>query len=151
MKQVLAYPSWEQLQLGCAALASQASAHAPFEAIIGLSRGGLVPGVIMSHMMNIPLISVDYSSTAGKGDNRDKTNVLPDLPEDVGHVLVVDDISDSGLTLCEVFDYYMRRVGDRISMDSATLYYKEGSSHVPDFVWQTIPKDAPWIIFPWEM
>lgn len=152
MKQVLAYPSWDQIHLGCAAIATQAAAHAPFEAVMGLSRGGLIPGVIISHLMGIPMITVDYSSTKGEGDNKGKTNILPPLPEDVNNILVVDDICDSGHTMNEVIAYYNKTmVDDFVELDSAALYHKMGSVHIPDFSWQSIPVDAPWIIFPWEM
>ena len=60
----------------------------------------------------------------------------------------VDDIADSGHTLKEVADSYLER---GCIVTTAVLYSKEGSVIEPDIVWQSIPIDAPWIIFPWEL
>lgn len=115
--------------------------------IVGLSRGGLIPATILSHMTDIPLVPVKYSSKSGNGDNRNHDNVLPHI--DGATLLIVDDISDSGNTLREVVDHY-RYEGHTVR--TAALYYKELANpvFVPDIVWKTIPEDGPWIVFPWE-
>ena len=50
------------------------------EKIYGIPRGGLIPAVLLSHKMNIPLTNYMYSK----------------------NVLIIDDICDSGQTLEEV-------------------------------------------------
>jgi hypoxanthine phosphoribosyltransferase len=127
--------------------------------IVGLSRGGLIPAVMLSHMTDIPLFPVKYSSKSGHGDNKNHDNHLPFFPMEYesgamrGFVsptlLVVDDISDSGKTLREVIDFYRN---EQHTVYSAALYYKELSTPVvePDIYWRKIPEDGPWIIFPWE-
>ena len=64
------------------------------------------------------------------------------------HILIVDDIADSGHTLKEVAESYLQH---GCIVTTAVLYSKEGSAITPDIVWQSIPHDAPWIIFPWEL
>ena len=155
------HPSWHAIQQACNEVFAPKIAELPEqpEYIVGLSRGGLIPAVILSHMTGIPLFPVKYSSKSGAGDNKNHDNELPMLPseyESGSHcgmtsptVLLVDDISDSGLTLREVKDTYEYQ-GHNVY--TAALYYKELSEPVitPDIIWRTIPEDGPWIIFPWE-
>jgi len=160
MTEILTHPTWDQLAEGAEALVTKLKLHgwSQPEYIVGLTRGGLVPAVSMSHMLDIPMVAVNYSSVAGKGDNRNHANALPaiyghttsgtgKLPE-MPELLIVDDICDSGHTLKEVFDHYSKQ-GHRVW--TASLYYKEGAVIKPDFYWQHIPKESPWIIFPFEV
>ena len=92
------------------------------------------------------MVAVHYSSTAGAGDNKNHCNEIPEIQ--AKNILIVDDICDSGLTLHEVHGELTRR---KQYCRSAVLYFKEGmSGHFPEFYWHSIPKDSPWIIFPWE-
>ena len=102
--------------------------------VIGLTRGGLIPAVILSHMYNdIPVIPISYSSTDGAGDNKNHNNELPTIAQI--NTLIIDDIADSGRTLHEVSSYYMHQGA---SVQTASLYYKEGSMIQPNFFWQEI-------------
>ena len=151
MKAVLAYPSWYEIEKGCAILARKAltiSESDPYECVVGLTRGGLIPAVSISHMLSLPMIPVCYSSKEGQGDNQDHSNELPELP--YKRILIVDDIIDSGSTIEEVYrHYHVQPNSGRI--DVAVLYWKCGAAWVPDMAWQEIPEDAPWIVFPWEV
>ena len=65
--------------------------------IVGLTRGGLLPAVMISHYFNIPMQSLDISL-------RDGENTVSNLGmgEDAyegKNILVVDDINDQGTTL----------------------------------------------------
>lgn len=118
------------------------------EVIVGLTRGGLIPGVILSHLLNVPLKSVEYSSKHGAGDNQNHKNVLPELEEKT--ILLVDDICDTGRTLHEVETIYTGRGHD---VSSAVIYFKDLGDkvlHEPD-VWAVkISKNFGWVNFDWE-
>ena len=116
--------------------------------IVGLLRGGMLPAVIISHALDdTKMEAIDYSSGDGNGDDRNKhTNKIPHF-DDFKRILVVDDICDTGNSMREVVHEYKERGHDVLSF---ALYYKETSVYKPDFVWQTIPADSPWIIFPFE-
>lgn len=150
MKPILAYPSWHDIEKGCALIVNQSlKANRTYGAIVGLTRGGLIPAVIISHILNVPVIPVSYSSKGGRGDGS-YVNELPQIRwgEDIHPaLLVVDDICDSGNTMIEVCHHY-KTTGHIVS--SAALYYKESSLIRPDFYWQELPNDAPWITYPWE-
>ena len=118
--------------------------------VIGLSRGGLVPGVIISHMLESPFLAVEYSSKHGAGDNKDHKNILPEIKHLTDkYILVADDIADTGRTLQEVMDFW--KPNDKLY--SCVLYYKQllnPDSYKPDFHWRMIPHNSNWIQFPWE-
>ncbi|KKL53017.1 hypothetical protein LCGC14_2279620, partial [marine sediment metagenome] len=62
-------------------------------------------------------------------------------------LLIVDDICDTGNSMKEVVDEYKARGHEVLTF---ALYYKETSVFTPDFIWQTIHEDAPWVHYPWE-
>jgi uncharacterized protein len=96
------------------------------EFVAGIPRGGLIPAVMMSHAFGIKYIS--YSSAKLLPKNlRDKT-------------LVVDDISDTGVTMKEAED---------LDFLTAALSLRSGTKTVPMFVGQQINNDD-WLVFPWE-
>jgi xanthine phosphoribosyltransferase len=65
--------------------------------IVGLTRGGLLPAVMISHYLNVPMQSLDISLR----DGGECTSNLG-MAEDAFYgknILVVDDINDQGSTL----------------------------------------------------
>ena len=96
------------------------------EFIGGIPRGGLIPAVMMSHAFGIKYIS--YSSAKLlSGELRKRT-------------LVVDDISDTGVTMKEA---------DDLGFLTAALSLRSGTKTMPMFVGQQI-NGAEWLVFPWE-
>ena len=145
---ILTHPTYDQLHEGCVELANQiiASENKP-DMIVGLVRGGMLPAIILSNLLDIPCQAVHYSSKSGAGDDKNHENDIPIIRGK--NILIVDDICDTGHTLGEVFkELYINR---KQFCRSAVLYYKEDMGrHHPEFHWQVIPKDSPWIIFPFE-
>ena len=96
------------------------------EFVAGIPRGGLIPAVMMSHAFGIKYIS--YSSAKMlTSDLRKKT-------------IVVDDISDTGVTLAEA---------EAAGFITATLSLRSGTKTLPNFYGETILDDR-WLVFPWE-
>lgn len=119
-----------------------------FGAVLALARGGLIPGVILSKALSLPLMVANYSSKRGNGDDQDHDNVLPEY-KNKKPLLVVDDICDTGMTLREVVDFYSSK---NVPVYTAVLHFKNVHTPliVPDFRWRTIPLDSEWIVYPWE-
>ena len=88
--------------------------------IHGLSRGGLIPAVMLSHKLDIPYINHPSS-----------------FPKE--NVLIVDDIADSGLTLDRWKNY-----------QTAVLHYKPHTSKIVPDIWATKHTGDEWVIYPWE-
>lgn len=157
MEAIITAPGWVDIKNACQELATKIKEQdLDIKYIVGITRGGLTPAVIMSHIMDIPTVPISYSSQTGKGDNRYYNNDLPDVQSTIDEsriisgspaILIIDDISDSGQTLADVSAYYSEQ-GHRVT--TVALYYKEGSVFTPDFFWQHVSKDSGWITFPWE-
>lgn len=147
-KATLVHPSWTQIEKGAASLALQVAQRPGFvpRVIIGLARGGLVPAVIISHLLKIKMFPVSYSSKKGNGEYKEYENKLPEFPM-TWDILIVDDICDTGYTMAEVSKFYASN-GHNVRM--AALYHKDGAIVRPDFVWQSINENSDWIEFPWE-
>lgn len=149
---VLTHPTYGNIETACVSFIQQLDAKGirPTK-VVALSRGGLMLGVILSHNLSVPMVPVQYSSKAGKGDDKNHTNQLPEISDEV--ILVVDDIADSGHSLEEVCNHFKH--GDDTScygneVFSASMYLKEGSVHTPTVYWHHLKKDGPFIHFPWE-
>ncbi len=119
----------------------------PLDRIVGISRGGLPIGVSLSHRLGVPFTPVEVKSYK---DDNSQGDITLDTPQEVlsrctGHVLLVDDLADSGKTT----DFLMKHLHELTSPEItiATLYYKRTSIVKPQcFVEET----AKWIVFPWE-
>jgi len=76
--------------------------------IVGLSRGGLVPGVMISHWLNVPFKPLEVSLRDGGYCKSSKFFAREEygLNEDglKKNILIVDDINDTGQT----FNWIMR-------------------------------------------
>jgi len=112
--------------------------------IIGLSRGGLVPAVIISNLLNIRKVySLGLKSyTDGEKDHFEVYQV-PELSK-MDKILLIDDISDSGDSFINTKEML---VGKNVVTASLTL--KNKTKFKPDVFGKTI-KDSVWVVFPWE-
>ena len=96
------------------------------EFVSGIPRGGLIPAVMMSHAYGIKYIS--YSSA----------KMLPlELRK---KTIVIDDISDTGLTMAEA---------DKLGFITSSLSTRIGTKTLPRLTGEIISDDR-WLVFPWE-
>ena len=65
--------------------------------IVGLTRGGLLPAVMISHYLNVPMQSLDISLRDG-GECVSNLSMAEDAFNGK-NILIVDDINDQGSTL----------------------------------------------------
>jgi len=75
------------------------------QVIVGLSRGGLVPGVMMSHWFQKPFKPIK----AALRDFPEWEDYLPKKSD--RRILIVDDICDSGETFERMKDYLLKNAG----------------------------------------
>src|ERR1700689_5160533 len=97
--------SWDQFHRDSRALAWRLSGAGPFEAIVCITRGGLVPAAIVARELGIRLIeTICVSSYTGisQGDLKVLKNVAQSIIALGGgqgaRVLLVDDLVDTGKT-----------------------------------------------------
>jgi hypoxanthine phosphoribosyltransferase len=137
----------------------QASGFEPKQ-IVCISRGGLIPGHLLSCVLKAPLAVISVASYPD-GKMRQETIMLSrDLttakPLKRKAVLVVDDLTENGTTLdktlqwlCWWYDISPEEV------KTATVWHKASSSFTPNFYAEFVSLDlatekVPWIIQPSE-
>jgi len=100
MKQLL----YEDFLIACEKIAKRIKKNHKdkIDSVYGISRGGLVPAVYLSHLLDVPVVEDDY------------------IGEDT---LIIDDICDTGQTL-ESYSY--------LGCVTATIYYHRKSIFEPD-------------------
>ncbi|MET0239954.1 MAG: phosphoribosyltransferase family protein, partial [Sphingobium sp.] len=118
--------------------------------IVGIGRGGLVPGAFLSHRTGIPLLSIDHSSKVEAFAQRLLIH-LAGCSEAGERFLFIDDINDSGKTIVHFRDT-VRDNGNPANVRFAALVNNRSSCTTVDyFSWsidRTVDKD--WFVFPWE-
>ncbi len=147
-----AFPvSWDQFHRDARALAWRLHGEGPFEAIVCITRGGLVPAAIVARELEIRLIESvciasyhDYKTQGSLDVLKGIDPKVTALGEGEGRrVLVVDDLVDTGKTASVV-----RRLLPKAHF--ATVYAKpQGRPMVDTFVTE-VSQDT-WIYFPWDM
>ena len=116
------------------------------DVIVGLSRGGLTPGVMMSHWMEKPFKSIKASLR----DFPEWEDYLPRKTDE--RVLIVDDICDSGETFHKIREHINERKENGVDVRFATLWWNNECNFEPHYYVNEIAKDSTktWINFCWE-
>lgn len=142
--------SWDQLHRDARALAWRLDGKGPdngaWKAIVGITRGGMVPAAIVARELNVRVI--DTISVKGYNHQTQSDPVVikapqADLMGDGTGILIVDDLVDSGRTLELVRRLYP-------NAHFATVYAKpKGREQVDTYITE-VSQDT-WIFFPWDM
>jgi len=138
--------TWDECTELVQHIAAQVGQNEP-DAIVGLTRGGLVPAVMLSHMFNVPLFCLNISLRDGMASTS-KFN-WKEL-SDFSNIIIVDDINDSGSTFAAVLDQCYRKLIARPRF--ASLFTKDSSKFSSLYSGEVINKEKEndWIVFPWE-
>jgi xanthine phosphoribosyltransferase len=144
-----AFPvSWDQFHRDARALAWRLSGTGPFNAIVCITRGGLVPAAIVSRELGIRLIETVCVASYHDYQTQGGLQVLKTVTETIAagqgdNVLVVDDLVDTGKTVQIVRETLPRA-------HYATVYAKPlGRPQVDTFITE-VSQDT-WIYFPWDL
>ena len=100
-----------------------------YMAVCGITRGGLIPAVMLSHRLDIPMVPIAPESTS--------LDVFEDRP-----VLVVDEIYDTGKTI----NWFLARYP---VLDTAVLFSRPLLAPVTFKGYEVIGEEE-WLVFPWE-
>lgn len=145
--------TWEEIVDWCLKLRSSIVGKYNPDAIIGLSRGGLVPARLLSDYLWIKdLFSVKtehWGITASK-DGEAKITADSSLPVRGKNVLIVDDITDTGSSMKLAVDTIKKF--EPASIKTSTMLHIEHSAFVPDYYASSVSaKEWTWFIFPWNV
>jgi xanthine phosphoribosyltransferase len=146
-----AYPvSWDQFHRDARALAWRLSAKGPFEALVSITRGGLVPAAIVARELELRVIetvciaSYDHQKQGELKILKDIAPAVMRIGDGKGKgVLVVDDLTDTGKTA--------RMVREMLpNAHFAAIYAKPQGAPIIDTFITEVSQDT-WIYFPWDM
>jgi hypoxanthine phosphoribosyltransferase len=150
------YVSWSDYHYKIEQLAAQIyHSDWEFNQIVCLARGGLRVGDILSRIYQKPLAILATSSYSGAGKqergNLSFSRHLTMTTETLGsHILLVDDLVDSGITLKETLPWLRENIDSPIEdIRTAVIWYKACSIVAPNYYIDYLP-DNPWIRQPFE-
>jgi len=136
--------SWEELHRNGRALAWRLMELGPFEGIIAVTRGGLVPAAIVARELNIRNIETVCIAAYRDDKTVGEVDIIKglDIPNNGKGWLILDDLVDSGVTA-----KYVREMVPEAHF--ATIYAKpKGRQRVDTFITE-VSQDT-WILFPWD-
>ena len=148
--------SWDQFHRDARALAWRLADKGPFEAVVCITRGGLVPAAIVARELGLRLVETicvaSYDETTqGPEHAQGSLTVLKTIAPSVAAigdgagkgVLLVDDLTDTGNTA---------RVVRRILPNAhfATVYAKPAGAPLCDTFITEVSQDT-WIFLPWDL
>jgi xanthine phosphoribosyltransferase len=143
-----AFPvSWDQFHRDARALAWRLHSAGPFEAIVCITRGGLVPAAIVARELDVRLIEtisiVSYRDYKNQSMPEVVKTIEQRLLDTAGQgLLVVDDLVDTGKTAKVVRDLLPKA-------HFATVYAKPLGRPLVDTFITEVSQDT-WIYFPWD-
>ena len=142
--------SWDQFHRDARALAWRLAGAGPFEALVCITRGGLVPAAIVARELGMRVIETvciaSYHEYTEQGELQVLKGPLPEAVKmsDGGKgVLVVDDLVDTGKTALVVRNMLP-------NAHFATVYAKPLGRPMVDTFITEVSQDT-WIYFPWDM
>lgn len=122
------------------------SGKTPVDIIVAIARGGLTLGHLLSDHLRIPVATIciqSYTDVQNQGEV-----VLTEklhTPIRGNHVLLVDDVSDSGKTFARAHRY-LKRLGPK-EISTLAMFFKPRSIFRPDYYARHTNR---WILFPYE-
>ena len=141
--------SWDQFHRDARALTWRLHEAGPFEAIVCITRGGLVPAAIVARELNVRIIETiciaSYHDYKNQGDIKVMKGVGPEvmaLRAQGKGVLIVDDLVDTGKTARVVREILP-------AAHFATVYAKPMGRPLVDTFITEVSQDT-WIYFPWD-
>jgi xanthine phosphoribosyltransferase len=147
-----AFPvSWDQFHRDARALTWRLNGVGPFEAIVCVTRGGLVPAAIVARELEIRLIETVCVASYHDYKNQGAASVLKGVADSIANVaggkgkgvLIVDDLVDTGKTARIVRDILPEA-------HFATVYAKPMGRPLVDTFITEVSQDT-WIYFPWDL
>ena len=144
--------SWEEFHRTAKLLAWRLYERRPFDGVIAITRGGLVPAAIIARELEIR--TIETVGVASYVDNtveqiaeRQRGDVAiikaPNMGGDGGGWLVVDDLADTGETARAVRAMFPQA-------HFAALYAKPAGREQIDTYVTEVSQDT-WIHFPWDL
>ncbi len=145
--------TWNDINRWCQILSDTIMERYQPEAIVGLSRGGLVPARILSDSLLIKdlyAVKTEHWGITASMDGTTRLKATGKLDIQNKKVLVVDDITDTGESM-EVAVRFLETMSPE-SIMTATMLHITHSKFRPDFFAVEVPAEKwTWFTFPWNV
>ena len=107
--------------------------------VVGISRGGLIPGVMLSHRLGAGFEPLEWQTRDGAFKDTIKAN---GFNKNLKGTIFVDDICDSALTI--------KQIKEIIPNSRWAVLHQKADIEL-DFVGERLHNnDKRWIVYPWE-
>ena len=107
--------------------------------VVGIARGGLIPGVMLSHKLGAGFEPLEWQTRDGEFQDRIKAN---GFNKNLKGTIFVDDICDSALTI--------KQIKEIIPNSRWAVLHQKADIEL-DFVGERLHNnDKRWIVYPWE-
>ncbi|MGH6980405.1 MAG: xanthine phosphoribosyltransferase [Stellaceae bacterium] len=134
--------TWDELHRHARALAWRLVELGPWQSIVAVTRGGLVPAAIVARELDLRLI--DTVCIASYDDREQgRLSILKRVPGDGTGMLIIDDLVDTGITAKAVREMLPKA-------HFATIYAKPAGRPLVDTFVTEVSQDT-WILFPWDI
>lgn len=135
--------TWDQLHRDGKALAWKLLPLGPWQGIVAITRGGLIPAAIVARELDCRLIeSVSVVTYEEMDRGEPRVTKPPAAAGDGARWLIVDDLVDTGTTARAVRDLLPKA-------HLATVYAKPAGKPMVDTYVTEVSQDT-WILFPWD-
>ena len=145
--------SWNEIETWCDSIREKVSLSFKPDTIVGISRGGLVPGRILSDMMwikDLQSVKTEHWGLTATVDGKASIKNRSVLFLEKKRVLLVDDITDTGESMTLAKEYISEF--SPMEVRTAALLHINRSRFVPDFYAEEIDNSNwTWFIFPWNI
>ncbi len=143
--------SWPELHRDTRVLCRALMDKGPFQGIIAIARGGLIPAALVARELEIRLVdticasSYEESATDSQGAQiaRSDVKILKGIAHDGEGYLLIDDLVDTGATARIIRKQLPKAF-------FATLYAKPMGREVVDLCVKEFNQDK-WVYFPWDI
>lgn len=133
--------SWQELHRDAKALAWRLNEAGPWQGVIAVARGGLVPAVVVARELNLRLMDTICVASYDH-QTQGEVRVLKAPAGDGAGWVIVDDLVDTGATARVV-----RQLLPKAHM--AAVYAKPAGRPLVDTFITEVSQDT-WIHFPWD-
>ena len=145
------YLSWDDVCRLLNHIVPQVTGH--FDGLIAITRGGIVPGGLLSQRLRIPQVFIASVYFFHEDDEALDWPIFLQFPDDNllhgNRILVVDDIWATGVTITSVRERILQAGGEPVTL---VLHYRPSSSTVsPDQTPDIFGEQTEnYIVYPWE-
>ena len=106
--------------------------------VVGISRGGLIPGVMLSHWLDAGFEPLEWQTRDGEFKDSAKPY---NFNKNLKGTIFVDDISDSGLTI--------KQIKELVPNSRWAVLHQKADIEL-EYTAQNLYNDDRWVVYPWE-